>query len=90
MNGIQPLVNLLKSNNIDIVLSCIRSIRQLCLKLGFVPHVWNQQLVILTKGLQMMVGLMRSCENELVQVESAYTLAAVAMRTSNHILNSDK
>lgn len=79
-NGIQALVNLLKSSNIEIVLSCIRSIRQLCVKLGFVPHTRNQQLLILTRGLQMMVELMRFCENELVQVEAAYTIASASMR----------
>ncbi|ELU14680.1 hypothetical protein CAPTEDRAFT_224898 [Capitella teleta] len=78
-NGVHPLVRLLRSSNEAILLSAIRTLRHLSLSVGFVPHAKNQQMIAGSRGIKFLVALMVHSQNEIVQVEAAHTLAAVAL-----------
>jgi hypothetical protein len=81
-NGVHPLVRLLRSRNEAILLSAIRTLRFLSLSVGFVPHPANQQMIAGSRGIKFLVALMVHSQNEIVQVEAAHTLAAVALGES--------
>ena len=78
-NGIAPLGRLVSSDKEYIVLSVIRSIRYLCLGVGYVPHKKNQNTIMSFNGVKVIVGLMVHCRNQMIQVESALTLASVSL-----------
>ena len=81
-NGVHPLVRLLKSEKEYLVLSAIRSIRHLCIGVGYLPHPSNQNTVSQARGIKLLVALMILSSNELIQVESALTLSCVALGMS--------
>ncbi|KAK3085996.1 hypothetical protein FSP39_011936 [Pinctada imbricata] len=78
-NGIAPLGRLVRSDKEYIVLSVIRSIRYLCLGVGYVPHRKNQNTIMSIRGIKLIVALMVHSRNEMIQVESALTLASVSL-----------
>lgn len=78
-NGVSPLARLLKSDKEYLVLGAIRSIRHLCLGVGYLPHPANQNTVSHSRGVKLLVALMVLSSNELIQVEAALTLASVAL-----------
>ena len=84
-NGIHPLVRLLRNEKVDIVLSVIRTMRYLCVGVGYVPHPQNQVTVLQARGIRNLVSMMVHSTNELVQMEAAHTLAcsALGMTVSN-------
>ena len=78
-NGVHPLVRLLKSDKGHIVLSVIRTLRYLCVGVGYVPHTQNQTTLAQSRGIKFLVALMVHSSNEMVQVEAAHTLGCVAL-----------
>ncbi len=78
-NGVHPLVRLLKSDKEYIVLSVIRTLRLLCVEVGYVPHAQNQATIAQSRGIKFLVAMMAHTKNELIQVEAAHTLGCVAL-----------
>lgn len=81
-NGVHPLVRLLRSKKEYILLSAIRTLRHLCVGVGYVPHPMNQQMIAGSRGIKFLVALMVHSQNEIIQVEAAHTLACVALGES--------
>ena len=81
-NGVHPLVRLLKSDQERIVLSVIRTLRFLCIGVGYVPHPDNQGTISQSRGIRFLITMMAHSQNELIQVEAAHSLAAVALGLS--------
>ena len=77
--GVHPLVRLLRSDKEYIVLSVIRTLRYLCLGVGFIPHAKNQETVRQSRGIKFLVALMAHSRNELIQIEAALTLACIGL-----------
>ncbi|XP_013419847.1 ankyrin and armadillo repeat-containing protein-like [Lingula anatina] len=78
-NGIHSLVRLLRSDKEHIVLSAIRTLRYLCVGVGYVPHLPNQNSLSQARGIKFLVALMVHPENELIKVEAAQTLGCVCL-----------
>ena len=78
-NGVHPLVRLLKCDKEYLVLSAIRSIRHLCVGVGYLPHPQNQNTVARARGVKVLIALLMLSNNELIQVESALSLASIAL-----------
>ncbi|XP_071174964.1 ankyrin and armadillo repeat-containing protein-like [Mytilus edulis] len=78
-NGITPLRKHLGSDKEYIVLSVIRTIRYLCLGVGYVTHKKNQNMILQLTGIKSLVALMIHSRSEEIQIESALTLAAVSL-----------
>lgn len=78
-NGIYPLVRILKENKEYLVVSAIRSLRHLCLSVGYIPHKRNQSMTAQARGLKYLIALMTLSKSELIQVEAALTLASVSL-----------
>ena len=78
-NGVYPLVRILKEDKEYLVISAIRSIRHLCLSVGYIPHKRNQSTTAQARGLKYLIALMTLSKSELVQVEAALTLASVSL-----------
>lgn len=85
-NGVHPLVRILKEDKEYLVISAIRSLRHLCLGVGFVPHKKNQSTLVQARGLKYLIALMSLSQSELIQVEAAMTLAAASL-CKNQFLN---
>lgn len=81
-NGVQPLVRILKEDKEYLVLSAIRSIRHLCLSVGYMPHKRNQELAAQARGVKYLIALMTLSKSELIQVEAAMTLASCSLGES--------
>ena len=78
-NGVHTCVRLLRADKEHIVLSVIRTIRHLCVAVGYVPHPRNQTTIAQSRGIKFLVALMVHSRNELIQVESAHTLGCVTL-----------
>ena len=80
-NGVMPLVRLLAKTATPayIILSVLRTLRVLCLCLGFRPHTQNQQAVIREGGIKFLIRFMNRARQEIIKVEAAYTLGCVAL-----------
>lgn len=78
-NGIHPLVRLLRSDKEYIVLSIIRTLRHLCVGVGYVPHKRNQNTISQSRGIKFLIALMVHSKDEMIQVESAVTLGCVSL-----------
>ena len=78
-NGIHPLVRFFRSDKEYIVLSIIRTLRHLCVGVGYVPHKKNQTTIAQARGVRFLVGLMVHSKDEMIQVESALTLGYVSL-----------
>ena len=80
-NGVMPLVRLLGKANTPayIILSVLRTLRALCLCLGFRPHVQNQEAVIKEGGLKFLIRYMVQARQDIIKVEAAYTLGCVCL-----------
>lgn len=78
-SGVHPLVRLLKSEEEYLVLSAVRSLRHLCLGVGYLPHTHNQNTVSQARGVKLLVALMTLSSDDMIQVEAALTLASVAL-----------
>ena len=78
-NGVHGVVRLLKEEKEYLVLSAIRTIRHLCVSVGYIAHRENQNTVLQGRGLKYLVALMTLSKSELIQVEAALTLASVAL-----------
>ena len=78
-NGIHPLVRFFRSDKEYIVLSIIRTLRHLCVGVGYVPHRKNQTTIAQARGVRFLVGLMVHSKDEMIQVESALTLGYVSL-----------
>merc|ERR1712038_1118864 len=84
-NGVHPLVRLLRSDKEHIVLSVIRTLRYLCVGVGYVPHAANQASVAQSRGIKFLVAMMAHSQNELIQVEAAHTLGCVALGNNENL-----
>ncbi|KAH3714686.1 ankyrin and armadillo repeat-containing protein-like [Dreissena polymorpha] len=82
-NGIHPLVRLLRSDKEHIVLSVIRTLRYLCVGVGYVPHCKNQNTISQSRGIKFLIALMVHSKEEMIQVESAVTLGCVSLGNQN-------
>jgi hypothetical protein len=82
-NGVHPLVRLLRADKEHIVQSVIRSLRYLCVGVGYVPHNKNQTTVAQSRGIKFLVALMVHSQDELIQVEAALALGCVALGKVN-------
>ena len=78
-NGIHPLVRFFRSDKEYIVKSIIRTLRHLCVGVGYVPHRKNQTTIAQARGVRFLVGLMVHSRDEMIQVESALTLGYVSL-----------
>ena len=78
-NGVHPLVRLLRADKEHIVLSVIRTIRHLCVGVGYVPHAQNQNTIAQSRGIKFLVAMMAHSKNELIQVEAAHSLGCLAL-----------
>lgn len=80
-NGVMPLVRLLGKANTPayIILSVLRTLRALCMCLGFRPHVQNQEAVTKEGGLKFMIRYMIQARQDIIKVEAAYTLGCVCL-----------
>lgn len=80
-NGVMPLVRLLGKANTPayIILSVLRTLRALCLCLGFRPHVQNQDAVTKEGGLKFFIRYMVQARQDIIKVEAAYTLGCVCL-----------
>lgn len=78
-NGVHHLVKLLRSDKEHIVLSAVRTLRFLCVSVGYVPHIENQTAISTSRGISFLITLMVHAKNELIQVESALTLGCVSL-----------
>lgn len=80
-NGVMPLVRLLGKSNTPayIILSVLRTLRALCLCLGFRPHVQNQDAVTKEGGLKFLIRYMVQARQDIIKVEAAYTLGCVCL-----------
>lgn len=83
-NGVTPLVRLLGKSNTPgyIILSVLRTLRALCLCLGFRPHVQNQDAVTKEGGLKFLIRYMVQARQDIIKVEAAYTLGCVCLSNS--------
>ena len=78
-NGVHPLVRVLKEDKEYLVISAIRSLRHLCVGVGFIPHKQNQATLVQARGIKYLLALMTLSQSELIQVEAAMTLAAASL-----------
>lgn len=78
-NGVHPLVRLLKEDKEYLVTSALRSLRHLCVGVGFIPHKKNQDTLVQARGVKYLLALMTLSQSELIQVEAAMTLAAASL-----------
>jgi len=75
----RQLVSLLSSNKEQIVLSVVRTLRHLCVGVGYVPHARNQSALAHSNGIRYLVALMTHSRDEVIQVEAAHTLGCAAL-----------
>ncbi|EDO46402.1 predicted protein [Nematostella vectensis] len=80
-NGVMPLVRLLAKASTPgyIILSVLRTLRALCICVGFRAHHQNQKAVGDEGGTKFLVRFMVHARQEIIKVESAYTLSCVAL-----------
>ena len=75
----RQLVSLLSSDKEHIVLSVVRTLRHLCVGVGYVPHARNQSSLAQSNGIRYLVALMTHSRDEVIQVEAAHTLGCAAL-----------
>ena len=85
-NGTPSLVQLLRTTHEDIVLSVMKTLRHLCVAIGFVPHQENQKAISQTPGIRYLIALMTYSKNPLIQVKSALTLGYICLGKYQAIL----
>ncbi|KAK3586524.1 hypothetical protein CHS0354_035060 [Potamilus streckersoni] len=78
-NGIHPLVRHLRSDKEYIVQSIIRTLRYMCVGVGYIPHPKNQNMISHSRGIKFLIALMVHSKDEIIQVESALTLGYVSL-----------
>nr|XP_009858879.1 ankyrin and armadillo repeat-containing protein-like [Ciona intestinalis]XP_026690678.1 ankyrin and armadillo repeat-containing protein-like [Ciona intestinalis] len=89
-NGIQPLVRQLRSASTNVVTSVIQTLRHLCIGIGYVTNTANQTTIAQSRGLKFLVALMAHSKAEMIQVEAALTLAAIALGHSENIASLEE
>ncbi|XP_014777357.1 ankyrin and armadillo repeat-containing protein, partial [Octopus bimaculoides] len=77
--GTLTLVQLLRTQQEDIVLSATRTLRHLCVATGFVAYHHNQLLITQTNGAKQLSALMVNSKNLYIKVEAALTLAYISL-----------
>ncbi|CAF1315088.1 unnamed protein product [Rotaria sordida] len=77
--GIPYLIRLLKSDNEMLVLSILKSLQLITCAPGFVANRKNQEIILKNDGIKLLVALMMHAKSEIVQVESAQSLACIAL-----------
>ncbi|CAG2212123.1 ankyrin and armadillo repeat-containing protein-like [Mytilus edulis] len=88
-HGIPALLKLLSSSKVYIVLSVIRTLRFICLGVGYVPNRNNQNTLLRLGSIKNLMALMVLSEDETVQIEAAIALAAVSLG-NQHVLDEIK
>ena len=77
--GIPYLIRLLKTGDEMLVLSVLKTIQLITCAPGFVPNRKNQDIILKNDGITLLVALMMHAKSELIQVESAQSLACIAL-----------
>ena len=80
-NGVMPLVRLVgkSSTPIYIILSVFRTLRSLCVCIGFRPHSQIQDTLSQNQAIKHLMKFLVQARQELIKVEAAYTLSCVAL-----------
>ena len=80
-NGVMPLVQLVgkASTPAYIILSALRTLRALCLCVGFRPHTQIQDSVAQNHAIKFLIRFLFHARQEVLKVEAAYTLGCVAL-----------
>lgn len=77
--GIPYLIRLLKTGDQMLVLSVLKTLQLISCAPGYVANRTNQDLILKTDGIILIVALMMHANSELVQVEAAQSLACIAL-----------
>ena len=77
--GIPYLIRLLRSNDEMFVLCVLKTIQLTSCAAGFISNRKNQEAVLKNDGIKLIVALMMHAKSEMTQVESAQSLACVAL-----------
>ncbi|CAF1487574.1 unnamed protein product [Didymodactylos carnosus] len=80
--GIQHLIRLLNSDDEKLVLCAIRTLSYLAVGPGFVPNRKNQEIILKSDGIPVLVALMMYAKSEIIQAEAGQALAYVALTNS--------
>jgi hypothetical protein len=81
--GIPHLIRLLKSESEALVSSILKTLQLLACAPGFVCNRRNQETIVKSDGVPLLVALMMHAKSELIQVEAAQALACIALCMSN-------
>lgn len=86
-NGVMPLVRQMSRVSTPgfIILSVLRTLRSLCLCVGFRPHTQNQNAVSNEGGIKYLMRFMVHARPEIIKVEAAYTLGSVALSNNDNM-----
>ncbi|CAF1163689.1 unnamed protein product [Didymodactylos carnosus] len=71
---ISPFVRMLKFDNDLLVLSCLRTLQNLCLTPTYIPCRQNQTILRKADGISQLVNLIKMSKNEVIQAEATLGL----------------
>ncbi|CAF3077462.1 unnamed protein product [Rotaria sp. Silwood2] len=77
--GIPYLIRLLKSDNEMLVLSVLKNLQLITCAPGFIANRKNQEIIVKNDGIKLLVALMMHAKCDIIQVESAQSLACIAL-----------
>lgn len=77
--GIPYLTRLLKSDNEMLVLSVLKTLQLISCAPGFVANRKSQEIILKNDGIKLLVALMMHAKTEVIQVESAQSLACISL-----------
>ncbi|CAF0858061.1 unnamed protein product [Rotaria sp. Silwood1] len=80
--GIPYVIRLLKSDNEMLVLSVLKNLQLITCAPGFVSNRKNQEIILKNDGIKLLVALMMHAKSEIIQVESAQSLACIALNNN--------
>lgn len=80
-NGVMPLVRLIGKSSTPayIILSVFRTLRTLCLCIGFRPHSQIQDSVAQYNAIKFLMKFLVQARQQIIKVEAAYTLGCVSL-----------
>ncbi|KAK3702153.1 hypothetical protein QZH41_008212 [Actinostola sp. cb2023] len=86
-NGVMPLVRQMSKVSTPgyIVVSVLRTLRSLCLCVGFRPHLQNQKAVSKEGGIKYLIRFIVHARQEIIKVEAAYTLGSVTLGNNDNM-----
>lgn len=87
-HGIPALLKLLCSSHVYIVLNVVRTLRFICLGVGYVPHRDNQNTLLRLGSTKNLIALMVLSKDETVQIEAALALASLSLGMYGELFNN--